>query len=377
MFFTNGNYIKIDETRCLNLIHNGVECSHCMQHCPADAIVYSNEHIYLNKDQCIGCGLCFSDCPTEVFGSNQWDETAIIRDIEDEGWKITEFFCDRHTQPYKMDKSKDRGAVVLPACLSAVSRGAWYELGLKTEIEIHLDQCKECQMAKTKTRLEYNVGMAAEWIKASGQTPLFTYIYQESQGKTKKSLLAFETGLKVTSRRDLFISLINKGQRLTSNAPDKIDSTSHKKIQNSCLPDWQKRLSEVFPKHMDGRANPADWPIITINHQCVNCGLCTRYCPAGTLQITEKDGVCTHHFTSGLCLDCRICQLFCPGEAISRNRESDERPFDVKSIYSTSSAKCRRSGSLTENRDEELCYWCKHKDTTEKEITDSLRKILF
>jgi succinate dehydrogenase flavin-adding protein (antitoxin of CptAB toxin-antitoxin module) len=28
------------------------------------------------------------------------------------------------------------------------------------------------------------------------------------------------------------------------------------------------------------------------------------------------------------------------------------------------------------NSDEELCYWCMHKNTIEKEITESLRKIL-
>ena len=29
---------------------------------------------------------------------------------------------------------------------------------------------------------------------------------------------------------------------------------------------------------------------------------------SGTLQITVKDGLCNHHFISGLCLDCRICE---------------------------------------------------------------------
>ncbi|AFM00390.1 MULTISPECIES: 4Fe-4S binding protein [Desulfitobacterium] len=380
MIFSKGAYIDIEEKRCLNLRHQEVECSHCLGHCPAEAIVYSEGHIYLDKDRCSGCGLCFSDCPTEVFRSKQWDESTIIRDIEDEGWKVTEFFCGRHTAPYKMDKAKDRGAVQLPACLSAVSKGAWYEAGLKTEIEIHLDQCKDCPLAKTIPRLEYNAGITAEWLEASGESPAFSYIRLSGQGKTKKSLLAIETGLKVTSRRDLFVSLINKGQRLagkgtggTNTFPEEHD----KNMRNSCLPGWQRRLGEVLQQNSSNKdsAHPAYWPTIKINEQCVNCGMCSRFCPSGTLQITVKEGECNHLFTSGFCLDCRICQLFCPRGAISRDREKVKRPFEVLSIANNSNTTCQICGSATAHRGKNLCYWCEQEAASDQELKSSFRKM--
>jgi len=378
MIFVKGSFIEIDEKKCLNLMHHGVECSHCIGHCPADAIIYHNSHIYLNKDQCSGCGLCFSDCPTEVYRSKQWDESSIIRDIEEEEWKITEFFCDKHTLPYKIDKDKGRGAVQLPACLSIVSKGAWYELGLKTEVEIHLDQCKECPMSGAISRLEYNVSMTAEWLQASGHTPLFSYIHQTSQGKNKKSLLAIETGLKVTSRRDLFVSLIKRGQQLTGKVPNGTNvfpEELDKKMRNSCLPDWQRRLTEVFQKNMKDCSNPAYWPTININNQCVNCGMCSHFCPSGTLQITVKDGVCNHYFTSGLCLDCRICQLFCPREAISRDREKVERPFEAKVIHTVPVVNCKHCENITIKNDNNLCYWCQGEAQNDNELKDTLKKL--
>lgn len=379
MIFTQGSYIEIRERRCLNLRHHGVECSHCMRHCPERAIVCYNDHIYLNKDKCSGCGSCLSDCPTEVFHSPQWDERSIIRDIAEEGWKVTEFFCGRHTLPYKMDKARERGAVQLPACLSIVSNGGWYEAGLNTEVEIHLDQCKDCPLSETIGRLEYTIGIAAEWLEASGHAPEFSYIHQSPQGKMKRKLLALVTGLKMTSRRDLFVSLIRKGQQmagLTDRTNDFAEGPDQE-LRNSCLPDWQRRLGTVFQENEKENKNPAYWPAIKLSERCVNCGMCRHYCPSGALQITVKDGICTHYFTNGLCLDCRICQLFCPRGAISRDREKEEKPFAVKTIYRTTAGNCRRCGGITGDQKEELCYWCREEHKNDDEMKDSLKKIFF
>jgi Fe-S-cluster-containing hydrogenase component 2 len=92
MLFNQGYSIKIDENRCLNQRHSDVECSHCSRNCPSNAIINDGSGILLYADECVGCGLCLNDCPTQVFRSDKWDETSIISDVEDEGWKVTEFF---------------------------------------------------------------------------------------------------------------------------------------------------------------------------------------------------------------------------------------------------------------------------------------------
>lgn len=381
MIFNQGYSIRIDRNRCLNQWHQSVECSHCVSNCPADAIFIYQDKIYLNKELCNGCALCLSDCPTQVFSSEQWDETSIVEDVQAEEWKITEFFCAKHTTPYKQHKSKDRDAVRLPACLSSISKGTWYELGLKTEIELHLEECEQCPMAETLPRLEYNLATAAEWIAASGQSAQLRYIKHSTKGKTKKSMFAIETGLKVTSRRDLFLSILGKGREIIgyenerSNAPSE-ETGSEQGNYDRCLPDWHKRLAKIFPPNQVNVASPAYWPTIKINTTCVNCGMCSRFCPSGTLQIDIKNEMCTHYYTSGLCLDCRLCQLFCPQEAISRDREKVENPFELLSIYTVSVDKCKRCENLTSNKSRCYCYWCEEESAIDGELKENSKKLL-
>lgn len=378
MVFNKGYSIQIAEKRCLNQRHKSVACNHCKSHCPADAIILDENRVYLNKDKCNGCGLCFSDCPTQVFRSGQWDETAIIGNIKEAGWEITEFFCGNHSSPYLGHQDRNRGALHLPACLSIVTRGAWYELGLKTQIELHLDQCEGCPMAKTIPRLELNIATAAEWLTASGCAPKFSDIRQSSKGPIKKSMKAIDTGLKVTSRRDLFLSLIHRGRQVTDpifNSKTSSPPASDPVRQSSYLPDWRQRLSEVYSQNAIEGSPPAYWPTIKMNDKCVHCGMCTLFCPSGALQSVVKDGICTYDFSSGLCLDCRICELVCEQEAILRDKEVVEKPFARTAICALPAADCRRCGSVTADHSTHLCYWCSRKAAIDDEFNDACRKM--
>jgi Fe-S-cluster-containing hydrogenase component 2 len=376
MIFARGSFIEIDEERCLNLTHRGVECNHCIGHCPGEAITFRNDHISLDTERCSGCGLCFSDCPTGVFHSNQWDETTVLKAVEKEKWNVTEIFCANHQAPYKQNKDKERGAIQLPACLSSVSKGGWYELGLITELELHREECEACPLSKALTCLDLNIGSAAEWLKASGKEVKISFIYKNMNESTKRNLRALETGLPVTSRRDLFISLLDRGRNELIN---KITLSSRRKPQKirpgSYLPKWRKRLANVFPQNQEDISSPAYWPTIKINDRCVNCGTCSHFCPSGALKISLKDGVCNRYFTSGFCLDCRICQLICPQEAISRDREKVERPFEPQSIYNKPTNHCHICGSNTVDNTKNLCYWCEQEEILDYELKNSFKKI--
>lgn len=379
MIFEKGYSIKITGNRCLNQRNRGVACRHCQESCPTGALSSDDEGVYLHQDSCSGCGLCFSDCPTQTFSSSQWDETSIITDVEEEGWKITEFFCGRHSSPYKRDKNRERGAVRLPACLSSLSKGAWYELGLKTDLELHLEQCAECPNADTLDLLKLKAMTACEWLEASGFKPEFNFIHQSSTGKTKRSLQAIESGLKVTSRRDLFLSIIHRGRQLDSVTPHPVQPFPRELDQEqriSYIPDWQKRLAQIYPKNVKGVFAAAYWPTLKVNDDCVNCGMCSSFCPSGALRLVVNNGSCTHYLVSGLCLDCRICQLFCPREAITRDREKVEDPFAITAVYEASVISCRRCSSTTLNNSGQLCFWCSERMNIDTEFNESCHKLL-
>jgi Pyruvate/2-oxoacid:ferredoxin oxidoreductase delta subunit len=382
LIFAQGTYLEVCAARCLNQRHNGVKCGHCIGHCPSGALVYRDGSLELDKRLCSGCGLCISDCPTAVFRSSQWDESSISNDIAEAGWQVTEVFCARHPQPGKKDKDRKRGALRLPACLVIVSQGGWYEMGLLTALELHLEMCGTCPLNTTAERLHYHIDVAVEWLKASGCDPAFAFIHEsDSVGWARSSRQTVDTGMKVTSRRDLFVSLLDHGRRLTGQSATA--SKPELKSYNDCLPNWQRRLADVYRVNQNVEAAagggpdvaPAYWPTIRINDDCVNCGMCSRYCPSETLRLTLAEGVCTHSFTGGLCLDCRICQLFCPQEAISRDREPNGLPFVATDIRHVAVTRCRICGSVTRDCSHSLCYWCEEAADNDGALKNSLKAL--
>lgn len=378
MLFNLGYSIKINEQRCLNQKHYEVGCAHCTSNCPSGAITEVDDKIVVNYDQCMGCGLCLSICPTQVFYSKQWDETTIIQKVKENEWETTQFFCGNHSTPFKKSKDQSRGAVQIPACLCIISKGAWYELGLTTKIELYLDQCEECPVTSNLARLEYNIGTATEWLEAVGHIAEINYIFQNNSGKTTKNLKAIETGLKITSRRDFLMLNLNKGKQLAKEnlAKSKLPTKgSVQERKESLLPDWQKRLAKIYPQQIPEGSSPAYWPTIKISDQCVNCGLCSSICPTKTLELVVNKNTCDHYFTNGLCIDCRLCQLFCPQDAIVKDRVMEEKPFEAKKVFTSSITYCKLCGSTTVQNANNLCYWCREEEASEHNFMDNCRKV--
>ncbi len=375
MILNKGNSIKVAGKKCLNKFHNNVQCNYCLGHCPSKAIFYEDHKIFLDRDQCIGCGLCLQDCPTQVFSSNLWDETSIIFDIQQANWITTEIFCGKHVAPYKKESGEERGAIQIPACLSAISRGAWYELGLSTKLELHLEACEACPMQETINRLNHNIYIVSEWLEASGHAMDISFITQSSKGKTKKNLKAVKSALKVTSRRDFFLTIANKVKpHIESNTKE--HGYGVNKNQESLLPGWHKRLAQVYTENMQESGELAYWPTIKKSSACRSCGMCNIVCPTKTLHNEVKGENFEQYFTSGLCIDCRICQIFCPQGAITRDREKVARPFEAISLYSGIVRECERCGYIVCGYASELCYWCSEEDKQNNDAMDYYRKLL-
>lgn len=373
MLYDKGLLIDVDKTRCLNYQHNDVGCNHCVSHCPGQAIFLNKNLVFLEKEKCLGCGLCFSDCPTQVFTALEWDETTITKEIKFKPTPVVQFFCGYNDKPFLGKEEKDKGAIQIPTCLSSISKGAWYEIGLHTNVELRLEKCRQCQMKQCVERLQLTIETAIEWLLASGHTTAFSYIHYVENIQEKKSFKAVSTGMKVTSRRDLFLSLFNQGKSVVSRIRER-DFTLHGKRdflkKGSLLPNWQKRLEKNYTSHFQEGGNPAYWPSIEKNSDCVNCGMCSKRCPTQALQTIIKNGKAVHTFNSGHCLDCRICMLFCPTESITRYRQPNSNPFETQIIYEAPVSECRYCGDPIFANRQDLCYWCEHEATDDAMISD-------
>lgn len=372
MLYNEGMFIKVDEVKCLNFLHNGVGCVHCTSLCPGGALTVIEDRIFLEHDSCLGCGVCFSNCPTEVFTAGQWDENAIISEVKNQAAPVTQFFCEYHDAPFLSKDEKKKGAIQITACLASISKGAWYEIGLLTDVELRLDKCCDCPMKECTERLRYSLGNASEWLEASGHETDFSYIFAVENIQKKKKLKAVSAGMKVTSRRDLFLSLFSQGKEVIN----RIRETDHARhgrgigSQERLLPKWQLRLAESYKVNEQVGASPAYWPSITKGSTCVNCGLCINNCPAKALGMIQDAGKIYHTFNSGQCLDCRICELFCPTNSIERAREPNPQPFETRIISELNVIPCWRCGNQTAENEDYLCIWCRNEPKEEEMISD-------
>lgn len=361
MLFKNGIFIKVDQTRCLNYLHNGVGCTHCVSNCPGQAIELAEGGISLNKDNCLGCGLCLSDCPTEVFTASHWDETTVATEINNQKVKTIQLFCGYHMSSYLSKNENNIGAIQIPTCLSSLSKGAWYEIGLNANVEIRLDNCLECTMYECLGRLKFKINTAIEWLEASGHLPEFTLIKNKEKEKIMRKIKATSSGMKTTSRRDLFLSLFQQGKDVIS----KVRESNHLnhvnkniKIQDSLLPTWKKRLEQSYIKNYQEGEDPASWPSIIKKSSCVNCRVCTTNCPTKALKLKLTNQTAVHTFNSGKCIDCRICMLFCPTGSITRDRQINENPFVEETILEVPVVKCQRCNEVAVDQGNNTCYWC-------------------
>jgi ferredoxin len=271
----------------------------------------------------------------------------------------------------------------LPACLSTISKAGWFELGLKTEIELHREECQKCLMSTTLSHIEFDIGTAVEWVKASGKEAKVSFIYEDVNGTTKRDLRALETGLRMTSRRELFMSLIEHGRRELIKKVDEIASLtsvtekSNRMRTTNYLPEWKQRLAKVYPKNQTNVSTPAYWPTIKIDDTCINCEMCSKFCPVGALETKVEHGTITYYFTNGLCIDCGICQLFCPNQAINSEMDRIENPFATISIYSKDANLCRVCKKPTSDHSNHLCYMCEHDDINNHQLVKSCKEMFF
>lgn len=376
MILEQGNSIKMAKNKCLNELHSGASCYHCVQHCPGKSLMIYEHQIYQDPASCLGCGLCLADCPTGVFTSTLWDEKAVSKDLKQKPEETVRIFCGYQDTFTVSDDDKKKGLLLLPGCLSMVSRGGWYEMGLLKKLELRLDKCENCPMRDSLNRLKTAVDTANEWLMACGVMERFSYVNKQ-EGKLKEKKIKIDpSGIPVTSRRDFFVNLINRGRLSGSgvkSASDTEPSREHDE-QYSCA-NWQLRLGELYPAQNSSDKQLAYWPDIKVGSDCVNCGMCTKYCPSRALAKTDGHNRSQRYFTSGYCLDCHLCTLSCPKQCITRDRVPAAQPFTTQLIFETNTCKCLRCGTDTIENPDHLCYWCRSEAKEQDLIASVFNKL--
>lgn len=290
-------------------------------------------------------------------------------------WGKVHIYCNEHKAPINPEKG-NVGAIRTPACLAGLSTGLWFEVGEIASVELHLEHCNECKLSNNLSALATIVLTAAEWLEGVGIEPRFIEALQPNNEKIRKRRMAVDSGLKVTSRRELFVGLIDKAKKAANG--ERLRSSTHLGLRRY-MPDWRRRVEDAYGtiENIPDETHAAFWPAVVIDDTCEGCGLCTSYCPTGALRLEEGALTYAQIFTSGACIDCRICELFCPNEAIHRSRQQNRLPFDVQCIRKEKGAICKCCGMQMPDVERGLCHWCKQTREAETYLLDICKDVFF
>lgn len=377
MILDNARSIDLHLDRCLNQRHFRAACDHCVKVCPAGAIKQDHGQVAIISEECTGCGLCLQECPAEVFTTRKWDESFALDALPESGVNRVELFCDRHS---RSDADENSHCIQVPVCLGAMSRGIWFQLGMKCEVLVRLDECQECSMASAAARINNAVEYANEWLQACGYDANIICVERVNHAIEKTRRSAVSAGERRMSRRNFFLSFYKTAVKTVSNSIPDIgmnSSVEKKRKVPPHIPKWMRNLARAYPQEVPVNGEQAYWPYIEVNKACGACDACTDYCPTGALSSEVVENSYRKYFVPGLCLDCRICMETCPRHAITRSQKAVLLPFEKKKVFESPIESCSRCGGVALSRNHKgLCYWCAEEPPLDHLLHD-VRRFVF
>lgn len=377
MILHNARSIDIHIDRCLNQRHFQAACDHCVRICPVGAITQDDRRVDIKREDCIGCGLCLQQCPAEVFATKKWDERFTLDILPQSGAGKVELLCANHSST-PIDGNSH--IIQVPVCLGAMSKGIWFELGMKGEVFVRLDECQECPMLSAVSSIKNTVEYANEWLQACGYEANILCMEKINHTVQKSRRSAISAGEKRMSRRNFFLNFYNGAAKTISDAARNGSSrleVDKRRNASPHIPKWMINLHRVYPGAAHKAAAPAYWPSIEVNKDCVTCDACTDYCPTGALTSASAEDHYSKYFIPGFCLDCRICVETCPSQAITRSQKPTSLPFQKQKVFESHIESCSRCGRAALSRNhKELCYWCAEEPSIDHLLHD-VRRVLF
>ncbi|QOX78307.1 4Fe-4S binding protein [Trichlorobacter lovleyi] len=289
--------LQIEPSRCLRIRFSDSSCERCRAICPAAALSLE-EGLAISHDQCSGCLLCTTVCPSGAV-EQQADFQTIIPQLR----KVPEpvLGCCR---------TREQAHAWLP-CLGGLAEEHLLALcrSLSGTLTLNLAHCNDCpnnsMLAVLKERLQRITASGlttggCELVTATAQTELQ---YQPES----------------VDRRSFFRSFRNS---LFQAAAEVVQSNARPVERNSSygdkrLPQRRELLNRTrrsLPEEIQAAAQQFDHNL-SFNTACSACQGCAAICPTGALVITDQE----EHpaFLQERCTGCGLCVEFCLDQAIS------------------------------------------------------------
>ncbi|RTZ60948.1 MAG: hypothetical protein DSZ31_01110 [Gammaproteobacteria bacterium] len=331
--------LKVKGENCINS-EGKVFCSRCKEVCPHLAIEFENNTPKVDTQRCTVCGLCFSECPVNVF------------EIEID---LTEFYKDKTPLKVGCFLSDWELDIKVP-CLGMLNEELLTSLALHSgEVYLDTSKCSICPQ-----------GGIYKYIKEYIERANLLLHYHRAEGKVKESSQPPESGEEEEFLKELF------GEEEKVRKP-----TLSKRIN---VPLWRQLFFEkvkllraenlCYQPVKEERLRFAK-PIFDPN-RCQSSKVCSFWCPTRALSSDERGT----YFTQILCTDCGLCQKVCPNSALTLEKSFVPRNNVMAGkIPITRSEKkiCKNCGrEFIATQGQEYCLYCQKDRQMEKLIKDFL-----
>ena len=326
---------------CLNTIKPyPKECRLCLLHCPHEALSANKD---ISLDKCTECGVCMSVCPSEGFMDKDMDN-------------LGEYIFNSQSIILNCPVAQPHGHEI--SCLGMLDKDSWTTLMMlagNKEVKIYTGDCGTCEDRKA---CAVSVGFFKEIHEAWPAHPQVKIEIAPPSDDDKDPAPKKPP----SSGLNRNISLRERGKKRIKELFPDIDEETY------TIPKTRKWLLEALKANQDLKIS---YKSIKVNDNCTGCGVCSKICPQGALQQTEKDGKIRLIYEPEKCIQCGRCVDICGPKAMKLEYvDLSYRYITGKILVCETEAKfcCKCNKQIYHKNEPSLCMACASKDPSLKGI---------
>ena len=339
--------VAVQEDRCVRLKHKRSTCQDCVINCPTGAIRVGKvrEHIHIDWQKCIACGICTNVCRTEVYSLKAFTD----RDLLDRGRGVVQAYKNLEIRCSKADGESGTPAVEVN-CLGFINPVHIIAFAANGAQAIHFRHadCGDCEAkcgdkhASKAIRTAENILEAfnrnKKIILSVGKRPA-SFTLPPGNGNTPRNG-------ELLSRREFFKYFKRQAQFFTATTITALWDSEQRPARhpldftNKFVPARRQLLLAVlqtFGTPDEDLLDTSDSSILTGMEidpsKCGLCESCARFCPTGALtqrSVLDARGKRLEgelKFRPAQCVKCDLCLVACFTQALKYADQLDKHLF--------------------------------------------------
>jgi len=303
--------LSLDISRCVRTTNKFSTCEKCVDACPVETIIISNNLPSFVPNDCVSCGGCLAACPDAAYKLDDFSPlNYIFGFLEKEGNVLS---CKEE----------------IP-CLAALSSEEILSLSLLSAETLIFDKahCAECPIAKPnmeliEERIE-EVNFLLEAMEVDKSLSFEVVGHQEvttKEASDRRAFLAKASLSEAAKAKQKFENKVESLDEILKEHTASIDDIQS--IRQKVVPDRRKLLQMAMKRAgvPNQFHNIAAEEISFISQKvideesCTNCQMCYRICPTGALSSNKYGGFIA--FDAINCIKCQSCHDVCEPNSLT------------------------------------------------------------